>query len=183
MRDSKQLPRDSAPRLDRLPALRGSGDVLAVIEATQYTRTKLKFDPELGAFLLEKVLPPGMSYPYDFGFIPSTCADDGDPLDILVLNDEPTPVGCVVPCKLVGVLLAEQSDRGKRVRNDRLLGVANKSRRYGSARVIRDISADVLSDIEQFFVRYNEARGVRFEPKGRHGAARAMTLLKRGIVG
>jgi len=172
----------SAPRLDQLPALTTDGDVLAVIEATQYTRSKFKFDAELATFVLERVLPSGLSYPYDFGFVPSTLADDGDPLDILVLNDEPIPVGCVARCKLVGALVAEQSARGRRVRNDRLVEVPTASRRYGSARVIKDISADVLGDVERFFIHYNQTPGVRFEPKRRYGAAKASALLRAAVV-
>jgi inorganic pyrophosphatase len=172
----------SAPRLDQLPALTTDGDVLAVIEATQHTRSKFKFDAELATFVLERVLPSGLSYPYDFGFVPSTLADDGDPLDILILNDEPIPVGCVARCKLVGALVAEQSTRGRRVRNDRLVGVPTESRRYGSARVIKDISADVLGDVERFFIQYNQTRGVRFEPKRRYGAVKALALLRAAVV-
>jgi inorganic pyrophosphatase len=168
----------AAPRLDRLPSVSADGDVLAVVEATQHSRSKLKFDSELATFVLEGVLPAGLAYPYDFGFVPSTLAEDGDPIDILVLNDEPIPVGRVARCKLIGVLVAEQVTDRRRVRNDRLVAVTTQSKRYGSARVIKDVASDVLADVERFFVQYNRSRGVRFDPRGRYGPARATALLR-----
>ena len=88
--------------LDALPARNEAGLWLAVIEATQGTRHKLKYRPEWRAFVLSGVLPLGLSFPYDFGFLPSTRGDDGDPLDVLVLADEAMPPGTVAPCRLVG---------------------------------------------------------------------------------
>jgi inorganic pyrophosphatase len=167
-----------SPRLDQLPSLNEQGEVLAVIEASRGSRNKLKFDAALGTFVLHGVLPSGLVYPYDFGFVPSTLAEDGDPLDILVLTDEPAPAGAVVPCRLLGVLVAEQSEGRKKVRNDRLLAAAVHSQRYASLRVLKDVTDDVLDDIERFFVAHNDARGERFEPRGQFGPARAMKLLQ-----
>jgi inorganic pyrophosphatase len=82
-------------------------------------RNKLKYDPDQQLFGLNKVLPSGMAFPYDFGFIPSTAGDDGDPLDVLVLMDEPVPAGCKVLCRLVGVIEGEQTSDGETERNDR----------------------------------------------------------------
>jgi inorganic pyrophosphatase len=67
-------------------------------------------------FKLSKVMPEGMHFPYDFGFVPSTKAEDGDPLDVLVLSDEPLYVGCVVECRLIGVIEAEQEQDGQKNR-------------------------------------------------------------------
>ena len=72
---------------------------------------------------MSKVLPLGASFPFDFGFIPSTKGEDGDPLDVLVLTEEPAFVGCVLPALLIGVLEAEQTEKGETVRNDRLVAV------------------------------------------------------------
>ena len=167
--------------LEALPTRNDAGDWLAVIEATQGTRHKLKYRREWRAFVLSGVLPLGLSFPYDFGFLPSTLGDDGDPLDILVLADEAMPPGTVAPCRLVGVIEAEQQDEGERAeRNDRLLAVAEPSHRYGECRELRDIAEAALEEIEQFFVVYNAHKGGRFTPLARRGTAAATRLVERG---
>lgn len=81
-----------------------------VIETPKGSRNKFAFDPKEGIFELKKVLPAGMAFPYDFGFVPSTKADDGDPVDVLVLMDEPAFAGCVLTCRVIGVI---EGDEGK----------------------------------------------------------------------
>lgn len=167
--------------LEALPTRDEDGAWIAVIEATQATRHKLKYRAEWQAFVLSGVLPLGLSFPYDFGFLPSTRGDDGDPLDVLVLADEAMPPGTVAPCRLVGVIEAEQQDEGERAkRNDRLIAVAAGSHRYGECRELRDVAAGVLAEIEHFFVVYNAHRGGRFRPIARRGAAAASRLVERG---
>ena len=165
-------PWPTPPRSKPCPRRDDDGAWLAVIEATQGTRHKLKYEAEWRAFVLSGVLPLGLSFPYDFGFLPSTLGDDGDPLDVLVLADEAMPPGTVVPCRLVGVIEAEQQDEGAAAeRNDRLLAVATSSHRYGECRELDDIAAGVLDEIEPFFVVYNASKGGRFKPLARRGAA------------
>src|SRR4051794_33647589 len=95
-----------------------------VIDTPKGSRNKYKYDPELRAFRLAHVLPAGSVFPYDFGSISGTRAADGDPLDVLVLNDEASFVGCVMSVRLLGGIAAKQTEKGRRVRNDRLIGVA-----------------------------------------------------------
>src|SRR5215831_6683062 len=97
--------------------------VNAIIETPKGSRTKFKYDEEHGLFMFDKALPIGQSFPFDFGFLPSTKGGDGDPLDVLVLTDEPTFVGCLVHAKLLGVIEAEQTENGETERNDRLVAV------------------------------------------------------------
>jgi inorganic pyrophosphatase len=164
---------------DRLPAWAGEGVLRAVIEACQGSRNKLKYDPGLGAFVLHKVLPLGTSFPFDFGFVPSTRAADGDPIDVLVLMDEPAPPGVVVPCRLVGVIEAEQREgQEPPKRNDRLLAVAASSRRYGRCRSLDDIGSGLIDEVERFFVFYNAQQGREFRPLGRGDAAKAKRLVE-----
>src|SRR3954469_2798073 len=87
-----------------------------IIETPRLSRNKFAFDPEQQIFALKKVLPAGMSFPYDFGFLPSTRAEDGDPIDVLVLMDEPASPGVLVPSRLIGVITGEQIDGDKPVR-------------------------------------------------------------------
>src|SRR5262245_34939487 len=94
--------------------------VQVVVETPKGSRNKYAFDAETRVFTLKKVLPAGMAFPYDFGFIPSTKAEDGDPIDVLVLMDEPAFSGCVLSCRLIGVIEGEQSNgkkNGKKIRN------------------------------------------------------------------
>jgi inorganic pyrophosphatase len=158
-------------------------DVRIVIEASAGTRTKFKFDEQRGAFELHHVIPPGTAFPLDFGFLPGTKGDDGDPLDALVFTDEPTPVGCVVPARIVGVIEARQSRRGKKPnRNDRFIAVASASHSYDAWRAIADVPPKLLEAIEAFFVTYNAQRDTKFEPVGRRGPAHAQRLLRQGEV-
>src|SRR6266550_1898245 len=92
-----------------------------VIETPKGSRNKFAFDPDQHVFELKKVLPAGMAFPYDFGFVPSTEADDGDPVDVLVLMDEPAFAGCVLKCRPIGVIQGEQGDKKKKFRNDRII--------------------------------------------------------------
>src|ERR1043165_6343493 len=102
---------------------RKKGEVNVVIEATRGTRNKYKYDEETRLFKLSKVLPSGCAFPLDFGFVPGTRGEDGDPLDILLFSDEPLVVGTLLPARLLGVFEAVQKEDGKTERNDRIVGV------------------------------------------------------------
>jgi inorganic pyrophosphatase len=160
-----------------------TGELLAVIETPKGSRNKLKLDEDLGCFLLAKALPAGAMFPFDFGFIPQTAGEDGDPVDVLVLMDDPVPLGCVVEIRLLGAIEADQTERdGKTERNDRLIAVAVKSNRHADIKALTDLAAPLLQEIEHFFISYNMARGTRFEVRGRSGPQRAQTLLKEGVA-
>ena len=156
------------------------GDYLAVIEATAASRCKFKYSTTLEAFILHSLLPTGTSFPYAFGFIPSTLADDGDPLDVVVLADEPPPCGTVVPCRIAGILRAQQREHGKKVRNDRLLGIATCTERFGECRRLKDISGTILDRIAEFFAFYHAEQGKSFEPLDWKGHAAAERAIGRG---
>jgi inorganic pyrophosphatase len=174
--------RTAADTLESLPTRDDGGAWLAVIEATQGTRHKFKYHARWRAFVLSGVLPLGLRFPYDFGFLPSTRGEDGDPLDVLVLADEALPPGVVVPCRLLGVIEASQRDKGQRraKRNDRLIAVAAKSHRYADCVAMRDLATGVLAEIEQFFVAFNAQKGGVFKPLARRGAAVAARLVESG---
>ena len=157
--------------------------VRVVIETPKHGRNKFAFDPDIQAFTLSSVLPVGASFPFDFGFIPKTEGGDGDPLDVLLLMDEPAFPGCVVETRLVGVIEAVQIQRGKKVRNDRLVGVASESHLHRDIGTIGDLDPRLLDQIEEFFEAYNKAKGKgdRFEPKGRYGPKRARAVLEKGL--
>ncbi|HEX4606786.1 MAG TPA: inorganic diphosphatase, partial [Urbifossiella sp.] len=150
------------------------------IEAPRGSRTKYKYDPASGQVRLDKVLPPGMSFPLDFGFIPSTRGEDGDPIDVLVAMDEPAFPGCVVTTRLIGVIEDEQTEKGKTIRNDRLIAVLDTPRNPASIRSLDKLGRERLDGIERFFIAYNGAEGRTFKPIGRHGAEKARRLVADG---
>jgi inorganic pyrophosphatase len=136
-------------------------------------------DPRSGRSKLGKQLPAGAVFPFDFGFVPSTLADDKDPLDILVLLETATFPGCVVHARLIGAINGTQrEDNRAREANPRLIGVAEESIEYGSLRELRDLPPGLVSEIEHFFVSYNAATGRTYEPTGRLGPKRAGEMIK-----
>jgi inorganic pyrophosphatase len=152
-----------------------------IVETPKGSRNKFTYDEELGLFKLSGVLPAGSSFPYDFGFLPSTRGGDGDPLDVLVLMDEPAFVGCLVPSRLLGVIEADQTERnGETMRNDRFIAVAADSITHCSLKSLGTIDKNLVDQIEHFFVSYNEIKGKHFTPLGRFGPARARRLIDEG---
>src|SRR5579864_44106 len=153
----------------------------AIIETPKGSRNKFDYDPDSNLFMLGGLLPEGMMFPFDFGFIPSTLGDDGDPLDILVLMDAPAHVGCLIEVRLVGVISAEQIEDGDKKTNDRLLGVAIHSYDHEDITTIDEVSKTLLSQLEEFFVSYNKQRGKKFRITGTGGPKKAIKFLKDGI--
>ena len=156
-----------------------STQLQAIIETPRGSRSKFKFDAATRRFKLSKVLPQGMVFPYDFGYLPSTKAEDGDPLDILVLSDEPLFPGCLVDCRLLGVIEAEQEQGGKKARNDRLIGAASASLLYSEMNTLEDLNPVVLKEIQDFFVNYQRVRGVNVRILGPKGPEQARELIHR----
>jgi inorganic pyrophosphatase len=153
----------------------------AIIETPKGFRNKFDYDPETNLFALGGLLPEGMMFPFDFGFIPSTLGDDGDPLDILVLMDAPAHVGCLVDVRIIGIIAAEQTEGGNKESNDRLLGVAVHSYQHEDLKSIDDVSKTLLSQVEEFFVSYNKQRGKKFKITGTDGPKKAIAFLREGI--
>lgn len=168
-----------ATPLNALPAEDpDSGRLNVVVDTPKGSRNKFKFDEKHGQWRLSKVLPQGMYFPYDFGFIPSTRGEDGDPVDVLLLSEEPAFPGCVVSARLIGVLEAEQTENGKTIRNDRLIAVVETPYNPAPCQSLDEVSRQRLEEIENFFISYNQAEGRKFKPIGRQGAGRAQRLLK-----
>ena len=150
-----------------------------IIETPKGSRNKYSFDTEQGIFALKKVLPNGMAFPHDFGFIPRTLAADGDPLDVLVLMDEPAFPGCLLHATLLGVLEGEQVDGKKRIRNDRLIAVAEDNHSYANVKSMDDLPKQFLRELEDFFVNYHKLEGKEYRLLGCRGRKQAMSLLEK----
>src|SRR5882672_7644206 len=157
----------------------GISDIQQVIvETPRGSRNKYKLDEQTGRIKLSKVMPEGMVFPFDFGYFPETKGEDGDPLDALVLSDEPTFPGCQIACRLVGVLLAQQKEKTKDVRNDRIVAIAEASVLYSEVKQLGDPSPVLLKQIDDFFVNYQRVRDIEVTPLGHGGPERAKHLLE-----
>jgi inorganic pyrophosphatase len=143
---------------------------------------KFDYDEMCGAFRLADVLPEGSTFPYDFGFIPSTLGEDGDPLDVLVFLEGAVPVGCVLTVRLIGVIEAKQrAKNGPWIRNDRLLAVATHAHTHEHVKDLEDLRPRLVDEIEDFFRHYNVVNGKEFKPLDRSKPKKARQLIERGM--
>ncbi len=169
--------------LTQIPAFDSDGDLNVVIETPKGSHNKYAYDEEFGTFRFQGVMPEGNLFPHDFGFVPSTLGEDGDPLDVLVLLDVSLPVGCLLSARPLGVIEAEQRERdGKVERNDRLLAVATKARTHAHVHRLEDLRPGLLDEVEGYFRHYNALSGCSFTPLGRGGPERARELVEAGVA-
>jgi len=152
-----------------------------VIETPKGSRNKFAFDADQHIFELKKVLPAGMTFPYDFGFIPSTKADDGDPIDVLVLMDEPAFPGCVLTCRPIGVIEGEQGEKKRKERNDRIVAIEQDAHSWADVRRIDDLGKQLQQELEEFFVNYHELSGKPYRVLGVKGPNQVRKLVKSGM--
>jgi inorganic pyrophosphatase len=166
-----------------LPPLDADDDdiVQVIIETPKGSRNKYAFDAEQKVFELSKVLPAGMAFPYDFGFIPSTLAEDGDPTDVLVLMDEPAFPGCLLKCRTIGVIEGEQGSGKKIQRNDRIVAIEQMNHSYAHVKHIDDLGKKFVKELEQFFVHYHQLTGKEYRILDVKGPAEARRRMKDGM--
>ncbi|MCJ2068913.1 inorganic diphosphatase [Methylobacterium sp. J-030] len=170
-----------AALLSRLPTFGNEGAVHVIIETPKGSPNKYAYSEAFGTFQFKMVLPEGMSFPYDFGMIPSTRGADGDPLDILILLDASVFPGCLLEARLLGVIEAEQRERdGTWERNDRLIGVAVKARTHAHVHALSDLRPGMLDEVEAFFAQYNQLADKDFKVLRRGDAEAALALVRRG---
>jgi inorganic pyrophosphatase len=164
----------------RKPVVKRHETIRVVIETPKDSRNKYAFDPEDEVFVLKRVLPVGMAFPYDFGFVPSTLAEDGDPVDVLVLMDEPAFPGCLLKCRLVGVIEGEEIDGKKKIRNDRLVAVERGNHRYATVKHIDDLGNAFVRELEAFFVNYHSLSSKHYRIVDVRGPREARRRLEDG---
>jgi inorganic pyrophosphatase len=155
------------------------GLVQVIIETPKGSRNKFAFDPKQHIFSLKAVLPAGMTFPYDFGFLPQTIASDGDPIDVLLLMGEPAFPGIAVRSRLIGIIEGEQIDGKKRIRNDRLVAIAEANHMYANIRKLKDLPGKFLRELEDFFVNYHRLEGKQYRLLGGKGTSAAMRMIKQ----
>ena len=155
--------------------------IQVVIETPKGSRNKYALDVEQKVFELTKVLPAGMVFPYDFGFIPSTLAEDGDPTDVLVLMDEPAFPGCLLKCRTIGVIEGEQGKKNKAERNDRIVAVEQMNHSYAHVKHVDDLGKKFVKELEEFFVHYHELTGKVYRILDVKGPKEARRRIKDGM--
>jgi inorganic pyrophosphatase len=166
------------PNFINLPSFTENGDVHVVIETPRGSRAKFAYDPKLETFTLSKSLLIGLTYPHDWGFVPSTKADDGDPVDIMVVHDATTFPGLVLTCRIIGVLQIEQKSKGNAERNDRLFAVPRQSHSEQALRDVRDLSKPIQEELEKFFIATDELEDKKLEIIGWKGPKSALKAIK-----
>ena len=134
-----------------VPTMDGDG-VNVIVETPRGSRAKFKFAPRAGAFMMSRPLALGLHYPFDWGFIPSTMAEDGDPLDALIIHDAVSYPGMIIRCRPVAILEVRQSERGLTRRNDRVMVAPSESRRQESLDDLRALSYQMREELERFFL-------------------------------
>jgi inorganic pyrophosphatase len=165
--------------LGKLPTWADKRRVYTVVETPRGSRAKLEFDSKLGAFTLSKPLMAGLTYPYDWGFIPSTKAPDGDPLDALIIHEAATYPGLVLCCKPIGVLEVEQTEKGKKERNDRILVVPDRSPFEGELVDVRRLPSRAIKELEKFFEATDALEAKELKFLGWRGPSRATKIIQK----
>jgi inorganic pyrophosphatase len=168
-------------KLSGLKTFDSSTCLNVVVETPKGSRVKYAYDPDTELFKLKKALPEGMVFPFNFGFIPGTEAEDGDPLDILILNEESLIPGCLLKVQPVAVIKAVQKEKkGKNIRNDRLVGMAIAKQTPTFLESMK-LDRKTLAQIEYFFISYNKLEGKKFKIRGKGGPKEALSKVKESI--
>jgi len=157
------------------------GKIQVIIETPKGSRNKYAFDEEQRVFALTKVLPAGMTFPYDFGFIPSTKAEDGDPTDVLVLMDEPAFPGCLLKCRIIGVIEGQQGKKKKGERNDRVIAIEEANHSYAHIHHVKELGKKFVMELEEFFVNYHDLQREKYRILDVKGPAEARRRIADGM--
>ena len=156
--------------------------VTVVIETPRHSIGKYIYDGKEKCFRLKKILPLGMSFPYDFGMIKGTKAEDGDPLDAMVITECDTYPGVQLDCRVIGALLANQTSQGqKTLRNDRYFLIPVDSFVFEHIKDMKDFSKNHNQQLQDFFINYNKAENKKFFPLKFINEAQAAKLLGKQL--
>lgn len=151
--------------------------VYAVVEIPKGSRNKYEYDKDKEAFALDRVLYSPFHYPAEYGIIPQTLWDDGDPMDILVLMDEPTFPGCIIETRPIAVMRmidGEDSD-------DKILGVPVNDPRFEEVKDVGDVPSALLNEISHFFQDYKKLEGKKTEVIGWENAQKAFESINHSM--
>jgi inorganic pyrophosphatase len=158
-------------------------DILTVIiETPKNSRVKFDYYVQLQCFKLKKILPAGMVFPFDFGYIPGTKGGDGDPLDVIAIAEFGTFTGCAMDCRIIGAILAEQKEKGKeKVRNDRYFAIPLQSEIFKYVHEPDQLPKELVDQLQEFFINYNKAAQKDFKVLSIIGSKKANSLIKKQV--
>ena len=172
------------PDYEKLPARPAAGLIHVVVETPRGARAKFKYDPTLKVFTFSRTLTLGLVYPFDWGFIPSTLGEDGDPLDVMILHEAATGPGMVVTCRPIGILNVLQSEPGKKNRrNDRILAIPAEAGHQAPWRDVHDVGEGLKDELQRFFVASVALQDKRLEFLGWGDAAEASANIDKHLEG
>lgn len=152
--------------------------VNAIVEIPKGSRNKYEYNVDLGVFQLDRVLYSSMHYPEAYGFIPSTLYEDGDPVDVLIVIDQPLQTGIMLEVRPIGILKM-QDEKGT---DDKIISVAKHDPTYGNVKRVKDLPRHTLVEIEHFFTSYKELEGKHVKSFGWHGVAEARRAIEKAVV-
>ncbi|MBV4358697.1 inorganic diphosphatase [Pinibacter aurantiacus] len=168
-------------KIDKIP-YKEHNLLKVVVETPKGSQHKYDFDFEYKVFKLKKTLPLGSTFPFDFGFVPGTKGEDGDPLDVLIIMEEASFPGCLIDCRIIGILEAEQTEKGgKPIRNDRIVAIANASILFKGITSMKELNENFINQIEDFFIDYNKSEQREFRPIRWSGSKKAWDLIEEGL--
>ncbi len=167
----------TSPWHDLPPGTRPPQEVNAIVEIPRGSRNKYELDKETGLFKFDRLLYSAVHYPGDYGFIPQTLADDGDPLDVLIMTTEPTFPGCLVPVRPLGVF----EMRDEKGLDEKILAVPLADPLYAEYHGLEDVATHFLREVEHFFDIYKELEGVTTDTLGWQGCDRAFKAIEDSI--
>ncbi len=171
------------PALDRLPPFSDEGDLRMVVETPRGSPIKLKFDPKTDVFTVARSLALGLAYPFDWGFVPGTLGEDGDPLDALAIHDTATFPGVVLPCRVLGLIEMDQKCETGRERNSRLILMPTWHDRLGEFEKAKQLPSQLRKEIERFFLSADFFTDKDPRLLGWKGPDAALKWVKSGIQG
>lgn len=157
-------------------------NVDVVIETPKGSAQKYDYVPDTPFFKMSKILPSGMVFPYDFGFIPKTRGEDGDPLDVIVISEFTSFPGVIIKCRIIGGIRAEQSaeKRSKKmIRNDRFLAIPKYSSIFQNVKKMEDLPKEIMDQLADFFIEYNKLEGKKFKASGKISPKEAQSLIEK----
>lgn len=166
--------------LSKIPVGENPDKVNAVIEIPYGSNIKYEIDKDSGAVVVDRVMYSAMFYPANYGFVPNTLSDDGDPADILVLNEYPLQAGSVIKCRLIGVLIMEDESGV----DEKLLAVplSKIDPRYDNIKELKDLPKITLDRIKNFFETYKMLEPNKWvKVKGFEDKAKAEAILSKAI--
>jgi inorganic pyrophosphatase len=157
--------------------------IRVVVEAPLGSSLKLEYDPQLEVFTIARALPLGMVYPFDWGFVPGTRAEDNDPVDAMAIHPAASYPGVVLPCRLLGMVEIEQRDKdGKKETNNRLIATPDWHEPLREVKDARDLPEHVKRELEQFFVAVTAFTGKKIKVRGWAGRGKARAFLRKRTI-